>query len=111
MTRQVAGETLYNVKELQELLGISARTVRQYFRDGKFKGRKIAREWYITETVLQEYLRGGETAKPGAKTEAASSPDEAAPDGLSVGNVCKVRITDVENTACDGNFRPPEGGG
>lgn len=58
MPKHIAGETLYTIPELQELLGLSDRTLRQYFREGQLKGRKIGKSWHITEQALQQYLRG-----------------------------------------------------
>jgi len=58
MPKHIAGETLYTVPELQKLLGLSDRSIRRYFREGRLKGRKIGRSWHITERALQDFLRG-----------------------------------------------------
>lgn len=47
---------LYDVEELSQVLDIQERTIRQLLRDGKLKGRKLARKWYVTEDSLQEYF-------------------------------------------------------
>ena len=47
---------LYDVEELSQVLDIQERTIRQLLRDGKLKGRKMARKWYVTEEALQEYF-------------------------------------------------------
>jgi len=49
--------TLYSIKELSDILGISSNTLRVYFRQGKLKGRKIARSWYVSEEELKRYLK------------------------------------------------------
>lgn len=60
MPKEIAGETLYTIPELQEMLGLSDRSLRQYFREGRLKGRKIGKAWHITEKHLKEFLRGTE---------------------------------------------------
>ena len=58
--KKIGGLTLYNVEELSELLGVQERTIRAYLRDGKLKGRKMARKWYVTEEALREYFEEGQ---------------------------------------------------
>ena len=53
---------LYDVETLAKLLGIQERTIRAYLREGKLKGRKMARKWYVTEQSLQDYF---EQSEPG----------------------------------------------
>lgn len=60
MPKAVAGETLYTIPELQELLGLSDRSLRAYFREGRLKGRKIGKSWHITEEHLRAFLRSTE---------------------------------------------------
>lgn len=52
---------LYDVEELASLFGVQEKTVRQLFRDGKLKGRKLARRWYTTEEELRDYFSQPET--------------------------------------------------
>jgi len=47
---------LYDVQELAKTLDIQERTIRQMLRDGRIRGRKLARKWYVTEDALQEYF-------------------------------------------------------
>ncbi len=61
MPLQVKNVILYNVKDLADVLGIAEGTVRKYFREGKIKGRKLARSWYVTEENLKQYLRETDT--------------------------------------------------
>lgn len=56
MPIQVGGLTLFTVEELAELLDVQERTIREYLRDGKLRGRKIARRWYVPEESLREYF-------------------------------------------------------
>ena len=53
---------LYDVDALSELLKVQRRTIRQLFKDGKLRGRKLARKWYTTQDDLKAYFRQTETA-------------------------------------------------
>jgi len=65
MSTQIGTLKLYTVEELAKLLGVQDKTIRAYLRDGKIKGRKIARKWYIPEESLREYFSQPEPAKDG----------------------------------------------
>lgn len=51
---------LYDVAELSELLDVQKRTIRNYLRDGKLRGRKMARKWYVTLGSLEAFFQGGD---------------------------------------------------
>jgi len=57
MPKNIGDIKLYTVEELSELLDIQETTIRKYLREGKLKGRKLARKWYVTEESLTEYFR------------------------------------------------------
>jgi len=48
---------LYDVEELSTLLDVQPVTIRKLLREGKLRGRKMARKWYTTEADLQAYFR------------------------------------------------------
>lgn len=56
---QVGSETAYNVQEAAQLLKVSAVTIRGYIHQGKLKAQRVGRAFYITEAVLEEFIRGG----------------------------------------------------
>lgn len=65
---------LYDVEELSKALAIQERTIRALLREGKLKGRKLAKKWYVTQEALQEYFRQPE---PGhGQEEPAQAPAE-----------------------------------
>jgi len=64
MPKQIGSLTLYSVEDLHEKLGLSKLTLRNYFRDGKLKGRKLGVSWYITEESLKEFFEGESTPEP-----------------------------------------------
>ncbi|MBA7590778.1 hypothetical protein ES708_32915 [subsurface metagenome] len=58
MPLEISGLKLYSVDEIAEMLKSTKPTIRAYFREGKFKGKKIIGKWYITEDNLKNYLSG-----------------------------------------------------
>jgi len=65
---------LYDVEELSRVLDIQEKTIRQLLRDGKLKGRKMARKWYVTEQELKAYFLGQE--EPAEALEQQAQPAE-----------------------------------
>jgi len=61
MPKTIGDIRLYSVDELSELLSIQETTIRKYLRDGKLKGRKLAKRWYVSEESLADYFRQQET--------------------------------------------------
>lgn len=53
---------LYDVEALSQLLKVQPKTIRQLFREGKLKGRKLARKWYTTEAELKAYFSQSDPA-------------------------------------------------
>lgn len=47
---------IYTTKELSSFLGIGERKIREYLREGIFKGKKIGRAWFITEESVKEFF-------------------------------------------------------
>lgn len=57
MPKEIGDLTLYSVSELAETLDVQEKTIRRYLRDGKLRGRKMARRWYVTEEALRDYFQ------------------------------------------------------
>lgn len=53
---------LYDVEELARLFHVQPRAIRNLFKKGTIKGKKIARKWYTTEAELRAYFQE-ETSK------------------------------------------------
>ncbi|MCK8828140.1 helix-turn-helix domain-containing protein [Natroniella acetigena] len=49
---------VYSVKEVAEILKITDVTVRKLLNKGELKGKKVARQWRVTENQLRDYLEG-----------------------------------------------------
>ena len=64
MPVRLEGMTLYTVKDIEELLGIGNSTVRRYIAEGRLKGRKMARRWYIPAQSLLDYFRSVDLEPP-----------------------------------------------
>jgi excisionase family DNA binding protein len=47
---------IYTVKEVQELLGLSERTIFNLLKRDELKGFKAGREWRFTEGDIQDYI-------------------------------------------------------
>jgi excisionase family DNA binding protein len=60
MPVKIGDVELYNIQELSELFGIGQVTLRRMFKDGRLKGRKMARRWYVTAENLREYFEESE---------------------------------------------------
>ena len=57
MSIQVGDMKLYEVEELAEMLNVGEPTIRRYLREGRLKGKKLAKRWYVSEEALKEYFR------------------------------------------------------
>lgn len=64
MAVKIGDLELFTVEELSELLDIQERTIREYLRAGKLRGRKMAKRWYVTEEALREYFEAEEPQEP-----------------------------------------------
>lgn len=49
---------LYSIRDLEKILPITPLTIRKYIREGKIKGRKIGKNWYVTKEDLEAFLGG-----------------------------------------------------
>jgi len=57
MSIQVGDMKLYDVEELAGMLSVGTPTIRRYIREGKLKGKKLAKRWYVSEENLKEYFQ------------------------------------------------------
>jgi len=56
MSIQVGDMKLYDVEELAEMLNVGTPTIRRYLREGKLRGKKMAKRWYVSEDSIKEYF-------------------------------------------------------
>ena len=76
MPVRLEGMTLYTVKDIELLLGIGNSTVRRYISDGRLKGRKMARRWYVPAESLLEYFQETDQEPPAALFEKLKQLEE-----------------------------------
>ena len=69
MSVKIGELELYTVDELSTLMGIQERTIREYLKAGKIRGRKLAKRWYVTEEALREYFETEEPEPEGEQHE------------------------------------------
>jgi excisionase family DNA binding protein len=53
---KVEDDGLYDVPEIAAILGITDRTVRKMLREGKFKGRRLGKRWYVPGSAIKAYF-------------------------------------------------------
>lgn len=56
MPKEFGNLRLYDLKEISEQLDLSVQTLRTYIQEGRLKGRKWGKAWYVSEAALQEYF-------------------------------------------------------
>ena len=65
-----------NVRQVQEMLGISERTVFRYIKSGELKGFKLGRVWNFESAVIDAFI---ETRRRKAEEELKGAQDAAWP--------------------------------
>jgi hypothetical protein len=65
MVKQIGDIKIYSVEDLQQALGVNARTIRDWFNKRRIIGQKLGTEWHVTEENLKRFLSGdrGDTAE------------------------------------------------
>ena len=53
----IIGET-FSMAAVAAALGVTARTIQNYLRDGKLRGVKVAGEWRVTAANLKRFIEG-----------------------------------------------------
>lgn len=53
-------DTIYTIAELANKLDVTERTLTDAIKDGRLKGYKQFRKWYITQTQLLEFLQSNQ---------------------------------------------------
>ena len=63
MSIQVGDMKLYDVEEVAEILSVGEPTIRRYLRQGKLKGKKLAKRWYVSEEAIKDYFQPEEVSE------------------------------------------------
>ena len=68
-------DKLYTVEDVAQRTGLTDRTIRNYLKDGKLRGKKIGGQWRFTADDIEALFRTpGEERKSGASEELFASP-------------------------------------
>ena len=49
---------VYTLSEIENIIGVTHRTLLNYVKDGKLKAAKIGGKWRVTEENLNRFLNG-----------------------------------------------------
>jgi excisionase family DNA binding protein len=63
------------VQEIHETYSIPEGTLRQYLREGKLKGRRVGKLWYVAVEEIDAFMRGGH----GEKSDDHNVPSKGMP--------------------------------
>ena len=50
---------VYTLKEIEELLQVTRRTIYNWIKGGKLKAFRIGKEWRVTKEALEEFTQTG----------------------------------------------------
>lgn len=50
---------VYTLKEIEDLLHVTRRTLYNWIKSGKLKAFRIGKEWRVTREALQEFTQTG----------------------------------------------------
>ncbi len=53
-------EKYYSTEDVAEILGFKEKTVREWLRTGKLKGKKVGRLWRVKESDLEKFINSEE---------------------------------------------------
>lgn len=56
MEIKVEDNALYDVPALANMLNVSEKTIRKLLREEKLKGKKLAKKWYVTGSIIKAYF-------------------------------------------------------
>ena len=50
---------VYTLKEIEELLQVTRRTIYNWIKSGKLRAFRIGKEWRVTKEALAEFIQTG----------------------------------------------------
>lgn len=62
-------EQVYTAEEVAAILKATPQTVRRYLVAGKLGGFKVGRDWRVTESDLEAFIKGSRSGVGGASPE------------------------------------------
>lgn len=70
-------ESYYSVDKIAVMLGMHAKTVQRYIREGKLKARKVGKSWRVTGHDLSVFTEGEVKDRPQANVTVSAVIDVA----------------------------------
>lgn len=86
-------EELYTVESLAKMFDLTTRTIRNYLRDGRLKGRKVGGQWRFTQADIEDLLKDAEvtgTLDHQAKQEVLDFLDGVNTDLTGTMQICSI---------------------
>ena len=59
MPKVIEAHTYYTLNEVVDMMHVSRQTVYLWIRNGKLKSKKIGRSWWVSEEVLDDFVKNG----------------------------------------------------
>jgi len=106
-------DKFYSVEQISQMLGMHAKTIQRYIREGKLRAAKIGKAWRVSEHDLSVFTEGTNRTPKQAATSVGKNPI----DKIMVSSVVDIDVADKEEgnsitnmlTAALNN-KPPEYG-
>ena len=61
--KSILGVSLYDIKEVAELLSVTTTTIHNYIKSGSLDARKIGGRWFISEETIKLFVSGSNNAQ------------------------------------------------
>ena len=72
MSTDIAGTTVYTLKEISEQLDVSVVTLRTYIDEGRLKAVRLGRKYRVTQEALQDFLQ----SRPATSNDEMGLPED-----------------------------------
>lgn len=60
------GDTkFYTLDEIAKAFNVTKITIRSYLKEGKLRGEKMGKRWYVSEESIKEFFNKEKTRSPG----------------------------------------------
>jgi len=54
--KEIGDLKLFDVQDLAKKLDLNIQTVRRFLKEGRIKGKKVGKKWFVTEEHLRKYF-------------------------------------------------------
>ena len=106
-------DKFYSVEQISQMLGMHAKTIQRYIREGKLRANKIGKAWRVSGHDLSVFVEGANPAQKQAVASVGKSPI----DRIMVSSVVDIDVADKDESndiinmlTAALNNKPPEYG-